>query len=53
MIALVLFTCRRDIMGAFVNKPLTNVVAVGGTLVILALNAVLILHTFGVPLPGL
>jgi manganese transport protein len=53
MIALVLFTRRRDIMGVFVNKPLTNVVAVVGTLIILALNAVLILHTFGVPLPGL
>ena len=52
MIALVLFTRRRDIMGAFVNKPLTNVVAVVGTLIILALNAVLILHTFGVPIAG-
>jgi manganese transport protein len=53
MIALVMFTRRRDIMGAFVNKPLTNIVAVVGTLIILALNAVLILHTFGVPIPGL
>ena len=53
MIALVLFTRRRDIMGAFVNGPLTNVVAIGGTLIILALNAVLILHTLGVPVPGL
>jgi len=53
MIALVLFTRRRDIMGTFVNKPLTNVVAIVGTLIILALNAVLILHTLGVPLPGL
>ena len=53
MIALVLFTRRRDIMGAFVNGPLTNVVAIGGTLIILALNAVLILHTLGVPVPGI
>jgi manganese transport protein len=53
MIALVLFTRRRDIMGAFVNSPLTNAVAIGGTMIILALNAVLILHTFGVPVPGL
>jgi manganese transport protein len=53
MIALVLFTRRRDIMGAFVNTPLTNAIAVGGTLIILALNAVLILHSLGVPLPGL
>jgi manganese transport protein len=53
MIALLMFTRRRDIMGVFVNKPLTNVVAVVGTLIILALNAVLILDTFGVPIPGL
>ena len=53
MIALVLFTRRRDIMGAFVNSPLTTAVAIGGTMIILALNAVLILHTFGVPVPGL
>ena len=53
MIALVLFTRRRDIMGAFVNSPLTNAVAIGGTMIILALNAVLILNTIGVPVPGL
>jgi manganese transport protein len=53
MIALVLFTRRRDIMGVFTNTFLTNVVAIGGTMIILALNGVLILHTFGVPVPGL
>jgi manganese transport protein len=53
MIALVMFTRRRDIMGAFVNKQLTNAVAIGGTAIILALNAVLILNTLGVPIPGL
>jgi manganese transport protein len=53
MIALVLFTRRRDLMGEFANSRLTNVLAISGTLVILTLNAVLLLQTFGVPLPGL
>ena len=53
MIALLMFTRRRDIMGAFVNKPLTNIVAVIGTVIVLALNTFLILDTFGVPIPGL
>ncbi|HKS87706.1 MAG TPA: Nramp family divalent metal transporter [Pseudolabrys sp.] len=52
MIALVLFTRRRDIMGEFANSRLTNVLAIGGTAVILTLNIVLILHAFGVELPG-
>ena len=50
MIALVLFTRRRDLMGEFVNSRLTNTLAIGGTVVILALNAVLLLQTFGVPI---
>jgi manganese transport protein len=53
MIALVLFTRRRDIMGEFANSRLTDVAAIAGTAVILALNAVLLLQTFGVPIPGL
>lgn len=53
MIALVLFTRRRDIMGEFANSRLTNALAIGGTAVILTLNIVLILHAFGVELPGL
>ena len=53
MIALLMFTRRRDIMGALVNSRLTNVVAVIGTVVVLLLNAVLILQTFGLPIPGL
>ncbi len=53
MIALVLFTRRRDIMGSFANTRLTNVVAIAGTVVVLALNLFLILDTFGVPVPGL
>jgi manganese transport protein len=53
MIALLMFTRRRDIMGAFVNSRLTNTVAVVGTTAVLLLNGVLILQTFGVPIPGL
>ena len=53
MIALVLFTRRRDIMGEFANRRLTNVAAWVGATIVLALNLVLILLTFGVPIPGL
>lgn len=53
MIALVLFTRRRDLMGEFVNSRATNILAITGTVAILALNAVLLLQTFGVPIPGL
>jgi manganese transport protein len=53
VIALVIFTRRRDIMGAFANSRLTNVAAAFGTILILALNAILLLQTFGVDVPGL
>jgi manganese transport protein len=53
VIALLIFTRRKDIMGAFANSRLTNVAAVGGALLILTLNLVLLLQTFGVDLPGL
>jgi len=52
MITLVLFTRRRDIMGAFANTRLTNSLAFVGAAVVLALNAVLILQTFDVAVPG-
>jgi manganese transport protein len=51
MIALVLFTRRRDLMGEFANSRLLSALAVSGTAVILALNIVLLLQTFGVPVP--
>lgn len=47
MIALVIVTSRRDIMGAFVNSRRTTLVAIAATVVILALNVVLLLQTFG------
>ena len=53
MIALVMFTRRRDIMGGFANSRLTDALAIVGTAVILALNVVLLLQTFGVAIPGL
>ena len=52
VIALIVFTGRRDIMGDFVNSRLTQAAAVVGAAVILALNVVLVLQTFGVPIPG-
>jgi manganese transport protein len=53
VIALLIFTSRKDIMGAFANSRLTNVAACFAALVILTLNAVLLLQAFGVAVPGL
>jgi manganese transport protein len=53
VIALILFTRRKDIMGAFANSRLTNAAASFGALAILSLNAVLLLQAFGVAIPGL
>ena len=52
MIALVLFTRRRDIMGEFANSRLTDLAAVAGTIIVLVLNVVLLLQTFGISVPG-
>jgi manganese transport protein len=53
MIALVFFTARRDIMGHFANGRWTAGAAIAGATAVLALNTVLLLQTFGVPIPGL
>lgn len=53
MIALVMFTRNPAIMGSFANKRLIDVTAIVSTVVILALNVVLLLQTFGIPVPGL
>ncbi|WP_428374848.1 Nramp family divalent metal transporter [Lichenicoccus sp.] len=53
MLALVVFTRNRAIMGEFANNRLTDVAAIVGSVIILFLNAVLLLQTFGVPIPGL
>jgi manganese transport protein len=51
VIALVVFTRRRSLMGEFVNRRLTSVAAITGAATILVLNGVLITQTLGVPLP--
>jgi len=53
MVALVMLTRRRDIMGEFANSRLTDCSAIAGTAVIMVLNLVLLLQTFGISLPGL
>lgn len=47
MISLLMFTSRRDIMGAFVNSKLTTTIALIGAAVVLLLNVLLVLQTFG------
>lgn len=53
MIALVTFTRRRDLMGAFANGRLTQAASFAGAAIVLGLNAVLLAQAFGVPVPGL
>jgi manganese transport protein len=50
MIALLIFTARRDVMGSFANSRLTNTAAIAAALLVLTLNVVLLLLTAGVPL---
>jgi manganese transport protein len=45
MIALLIFTGRRDIMGVFTNSRFTAALAIAGTAIVLALNLVLIAET--------
>jgi manganese transport protein len=52
-VALLIFTSRADIMGKCANSRLTTVIALIAMAVVLVLNVVLIVQTFGVPLPGL
>jgi manganese transport protein len=53
MIALIIFTSRRDIMGDFANGPVIKTLAIAGATVVLTLNAVLLLGAFGISLPGI
>jgi manganese transport protein len=53
MISLIIFTGRRDIMGAFTNGRLTRIAAVIGAAIVLALNIVLIAQTLGIAMPAL
>ena len=49
MIALLVLAGRRDVMGDFVNRRFTQVVAIGAAVMVLALNLVLLLQTAGIP----
>ncbi|MBN9489983.1 MAG: Nramp family divalent metal transporter [Alphaproteobacteria bacterium] len=53
MIALILFTRRRDIMGEFANSRVIDIAAIAGAAAVLALNVVLLAQTFGAAIPGL
>ena len=52
MIALVVFTRRKDIMGEFANSRRVDILAIGAAVIVLGLNFVLLAQTFGVPIPG-
>jgi len=52
MIALLILTQRRDVMGHYVNGRLTAAAAIGAATIVLILNLLLILQTAGVLLPG-
>jgi manganese transport protein len=53
MIALLIFTRRADLMGAFANGRLTQLAGVAGAAAVLLLNTFLVLQIFGVAVPGL
>jgi manganese transport protein len=47
MIALLIFTGRRSVMGVFANTRLTMAAAIAATVLVMTLNAILIALTFG------
>jgi manganese transport protein len=53
MIALLMFTSRENVMGAFANSRLVHLAALVGAAIVLALNGVLIATALGLPIPGL
>ena len=53
MIAMLLLMRRRDIMGGYAMRPAVAALAWLATAVVLGLNALLLLQTFGVAVPGL
>ncbi|MBE1162395.1 Nramp family divalent metal transporter [Dyella acidiphila] len=46
MIALVWFTCRRDVMGDYRNSAWIRLLAIAGVIVVLGLNALLLIEAF-------
>jgi manganese transport protein len=53
MIALLILSRRRSVMGSFVASRMTSVVACGATAAVLTLNAILLLQALGLGIPGL
>ncbi|WP_102224490.1 Nramp family divalent metal transporter [Acidimangrovimonas sediminis] len=53
MVALIIFTSRRDVMGGYATGPATRTAAIVGAALVLALNFVLLAQTFGLPIPFL
>ncbi|HLY87692.1 MAG TPA: Nramp family divalent metal transporter [Acetobacteraceae bacterium] len=53
MIALLVLSGRRDVMGEFANRRVTQIGAVVAAALVLTLNLVLLLQTAGIPVPYL
>ena len=53
MVALIVFTGQRAVMGEYRSGPVVRLLAVLGAAVVLSLNAVLLAQVFGIPIPGL
>lgn len=47
LVPLLVFTARRSVMGSFVNRALTTAIGSAATGVVVALNAFVLVHTFG------
>lgn len=52
MIALLILTSRRDIMGEFATGPLVRTQAIVGVTMVLGLDFVLLADVFGIAVPG-
>jgi manganese transport protein len=52
MVALLVLTRRRDVMGSFASGPRTLVASIAAAVIVLALNLLLVLQIAGIPLPG-
>ncbi len=53
MIALLRLTGDREVMGSFATSRLTRAVAIAAAVLVLSLNVILVLQTFGIALPFL
>jgi manganese transport protein len=51
MIALLVLSGRRDVMGEFANGRLVRIAAIVASVVVLGLNFVLLAQTAGIPIP--